>query len=118
MPHKRLEAWKTSMQLVQLIYKMTAGFPSEERFGLSQQMRRAAVSVPSNIAEGAARSGSKEYAHFIAIARGSLAELDTQIRIANMLGFSSDNAHAIEKCTQTGKLLTGLYRKWNDSGRI
>ncbi len=112
MPHKQLEAWKISMELVKAVYSITSAFPAEERYGLSQQMRRAAVSIPSNIAEGAARSSAKEYAHFIAVARGSLAELDTQIRIAQMLGFARDEFAALDLCKKTGRLLTGLYNKW------
>ncbi|PIQ13822.1 MAG: hypothetical protein COW70_02590, partial [Hydrogenophilales bacterium CG18_big_fil_WC_8_21_14_2_50_58_12] len=68
------------MQLVKAVYELTGEFPAEERYGLSQQMRRAAVSIPSNLAEGAGRNGAKEYLHFIGIARGSLAELDTQLQ--------------------------------------
>ena len=68
--HERLDAWKFSMELAKAVYQMTANFPAEERYGLSQQMRRAAVSIPSNLAEGAGRNGAKEYLHFIGIARG------------------------------------------------
>ena len=70
------------MQLAKAVYQLTAGFPTEERYGLAQQMRRAAVSIPSNIAKGAGRNGAKEYLHFIGIARGSLAELETQLQLA------------------------------------
>ena len=69
-PHEQLDAWKFSMELAKAVYQMTATFPAEERYGLSQQMRRAAVSIPSNIAEGAGRNGPKEYLHFIGISRG------------------------------------------------
>ena len=78
-PHEQLDAWKYAMQLVKVVYQMTSTFPPEERYGLSQQMRRAAVSIPSNLAEGAGRNGIKEYVQFIGIARGSLAELETQL---------------------------------------
>ena len=114
--HEQLEAWKVSMQLVKAVYQVTANFPGEERFGLSQQMRRAAVSIPSNIAEDAARNGTKEYAHFIAIARGSLSELDTQLQIAKMLGFVGDGDNTFTLCNHAGKLLTGLHRKWTSVG--
>lgn len=100
------------MTRVKSIYEITATFPSEERFGLAQQMRRAAVSVPSNIAEGAARAGPKEYAQFISIARGSLAELDTQLQIATLLGYLAPDHPAYGLADQVGKLLTGLHRKW------
>lgn len=116
MPHRKLEVWKVTMELVKSVYQITSAFPAEERYGLSQQMRRAAVSIPSNIAEGAARSSAKEYAHFIAIARGSLAELDTQLRIAEMLGFVQENSPTLELCKQAGRLLTGLYNKWRQFG--
>jgi four helix bundle protein len=76
-PHEQLEAWKFAMQLVKAVYELTEDFPAEERYGLSQQVTRAAVSIPSNIAEGAGRNGAKEYLHFIGISRGSLAELET-----------------------------------------
>ncbi|MBW6510307.1 MAG: four helix bundle protein [Desulfuromonadales bacterium] len=112
--HENLEAWKSSMSLVKSVYEVTARFPVEERFGLSQQMRRAAVSIPSNIAEGAARYGSKEYAHFISIARGSLAELDTQVKIAVMLGFLPSENSVGELRDRVGRLLTGLHRKWKN----
>ncbi|MEJ7746020.1 MAG: four helix bundle protein [Luteimonas sp.] len=87
-PHERLDVWQDAMSLVEAIYRLTSAFPDSERFGLVSQMRRAAVSVPSNIAEGAARRSTLEYLRFLSIARGSLAELDTQISIASRLGFT------------------------------
>jgi four helix bundle protein len=78
MNHKDLDVWKKSMNLVVLIYDITSKFPSDERFGLTSQMRRAAVSIPSNIAEGAARKGDKEFIQFLMIALGSLSEVETQ----------------------------------------
>lgn len=110
-PHENLEAWKFAMQLVKAVYELTADFPTEERYGLAQQMRRAAVSIPSNIAEGAGRNGTKEYLHFIGIARGSLSELETQLQLAVMLGFSAANHAAFELADRTGKLLTGFHKK-------
>lgn len=92
---------------------MTAGFPAEERYGLAQQMRRASVSIPSNLAEGAGRNGSKEYLYFIGISRGSLAELDTQMQLAVMLDFVTAEHAAFKLAERTGKLLTGLHKKWN-----
>ena len=80
------------MKLAEAVYKLTSGFPSEERFGLTSQMRRAAVSIPSNIAEGAARASKKELLHFLIIARGSLSELDTQITLAKNLNFPGATA--------------------------
>jgi len=78
------------MELVTRVYSLTNAFPADERFGLTSQVRRASVSVPSNIAEGAARGSRKEFIHFLTIARGSLSELDTQLRIARNLGFAAD----------------------------
>jgi four helix bundle protein len=112
-PHEQLDAWKFAMQLVKAVYELTGEFPAEERYGLSQQMRRAAVSIPSNLAEGAGRNGAKEYLHFIGIARGSLAELDTQLQLAVMLDFAPADHPAFELSDRTGKLLTGLHKKWN-----
>ena len=91
-PHYNLQAWQVSMTLVKLIYSWSNSFPSQERFGLLSQIRRAAVSVPSNIAEGAARDGEKEFAHFLSIARGSLSEVETQYLIAINLGFAPESA--------------------------
>ncbi|MDZ7804679.1 four helix bundle protein [Thiohalophilus sp.] len=86
-PHKQLHAWNISMQLVSEIYQLTQGFPDNERFGLTQQLRRASISIASNIAEGAARTGMNEFRHFISIARGSVSEVDTQMDIAEILGY-------------------------------
>jgi len=85
--HHKLDAWKRSIQLVTDVYLTTQTFPAEERFGLTSQIRRCAVSVPSNIAEGAARKNSNEYAHFLRISLGSLSELETQLIISNHLGY-------------------------------
>lgn len=79
------------MALVEAIYTLTSSFPSDERFGLTQQLRRAAVSVPANIAEGFARNGSRELIHFLGIAAGSLSELDTLLELAQRLGFCKIN---------------------------
>jgi len=80
-------------------------------YGLTNQMRRAAVSIPANIAEGAARSGDKEYLHFLSIARGSLSELDTHIQIAVMLGYLTESQNLQDLVNTVGKLLSGLTKK-------
>ena len=90
-PHYKLEAWKSAMALVKAIYQITGKFPKEELYGLTSQMRRAAVSIPSNLAEGAARTGKKEFAQFLSIAKGSLSELETQLLISAALGFLDKN---------------------------
>ena len=111
-PHKRLDVWRRSLDLVEEVYKLTALFPRSETYALTDQMRRAAISVPSNIAEGAARQTPKEFANFLHIAQGSLTELDTQIEIANRLGRVSDEA--LESCQtllgDVDKMLFGLIR--------
>lgn len=91
MDHKDLDVWKKSIDLVELIYSLTLSFPETERFGLTSQMRRAAVSISSNIAEGSARKGNKELLQFINIALGSLAELETQYIIAQRLTYIEPN---------------------------
>jgi four helix bundle protein len=98
------------MELAKSVYQMTAAFPAEERYGLSQQLRGAAVSIPSNIAEGAGRNGAKEFLNFIEISRGSLAEPETQLQLAVMLGFAAPDHPAFELANSTGKLLTGLQK--------
>jgi four helix bundle protein len=83
-PHKKLEVWKLSMELCREVYDLTAKLPENEKYGLVSQIRRAAVSVPSNISEGAARNTKAEFDHFLSIARGSLAELDTQLQLCTI----------------------------------
>jgi four helix bundle protein len=111
-PHKKLEAWKQSVDLVIAIYKATEEFPSREIYGITNQVRRAAVSIPSNIAEGAARQTKKEFTNFLHIAQGSLSELDTQFEIATKRGYldvkSRDGLD--EKMTPIDKMITGLIR--------
>lgn len=97
--------------MVKETYSATSSFPAAEMFGLTSQMRRAAVSIPSNIAEGAARTGDKEYLHFLSIARGSLSELDTQVQIAVMLGYLTTDHKLHNFVDVVGKLLSGLSKK-------
>lgn len=108
--HHELHAWQLAIELVKEVYALTASFPRDEIYGLTSQMRRAAISVPSNIAEGAARATDKEFLHFLHVARGSLSELETQTILAKELGFAKEVA-AVEKLTDDvfGKL-GGLIR--------
>lgn len=92
-PHKRLIAWRKCMDLVVLIYKLTESFPPEEKFGLAFQMRKSAVSAPSNIAEGAAGRSQEQFRKYLSIAVGSLNELDTQLEIAFRVGFINQAEH-------------------------
>jgi four helix bundle protein len=110
--HKKLRVWQEAMTLVKLVYEATAVLPPTERYGLTSQMRRAAVSVPSNIAEGAARSAKKESIWFYTISRASLSELDTQIELCHLIGFF-DPSHDIRLLVQVDtvdSLLSGLIR--------
>ncbi len=111
-PHKRLQAWKVSMELAQAVYRITREFPDEERYGLTMQMRRAAVSIASNIAEGAARSTARDFAHFLYTARASLSELDTQLELAIAFGYlRKDAMDSIEDLMITvDKTLAGLIK--------
>jgi len=109
-PHYRLEVWQDSMELVDMIYKITRNFPNEEKFGLVSQMRRASISVPSNIAEGAARKGSAEFANFLNIATGSLSELETQILISKRQHYIEDVKEIIMLIEQVSRKLSGLYK--------
>ena len=87
--HKDLEVWKRAVELVTQVYQLTQAFPKDEVYGLTSQLRRSAVSIPSNIAEGAARQFNKEYIQFLYVALGSLMELETQMIIAKNLNFIS-----------------------------
>jgi four helix bundle protein len=106
--HQRLLAWQESMALAKTVYALTAGFPRDETYGLVSQLRRAAVSIPSNIAEGAARLGKREFRQFLGIARGSLSELDTQLILSRELGFPGDFAVATDQVELVFKLPGGL----------
>ena len=100
------------MDLVLNIYQATDNFPSKETYGLANQIRRAAVSIPSNIAEGAARQTKREFMNFLHIAQGSLSELDTQVELANRLEYLSDKTrnNLDEQMERIDKMLTGLIR--------
>ena len=108
--YRDLIAWQKSVAFVTHIYISTQNFPQQERFGLTSQLRRAAVSIPSNIAEGLARSSPREFHYFLSNARGSLAEIETQIQIARNLGYlKPDQSESLMACAgEVGRLLSGL----------
>lgn len=116
MKYSELIVWQKAMDLVTEIYKITATFPGEERFGLSSQARRAAVSIPSNIAEGHGRKSTVAYINYLSIAFGSLMELETQIQIATRLNFVGEEkaASLLMKTDEIGKMLTGLKKSLAD----
>jgi four helix bundle protein len=109
-PHYNLAAWKLAMALVKNVYQATRAFPQDEIYGLTAQMRRAAVSVPSNLAEGAARTGRKEFAQFLSVAKGSLSELETQLLISAELGYLDAKHSIFELVEEVSRLLAGLHR--------
>jgi four helix bundle protein len=104
--HKKLDVWRESVSLATQIYQITENFPKTEIYGLTSQMRRAVVSVPCNIAEGAARFSSKEFGQFLNIAGGSLSELDTQLEIAHNLGFLTN-----EEKTEVDRTIDAIAAK-------
>ena len=107
MDHKEMDVWKKSMVLVEAIYKMSAQFPTDECFGLTSQIRRAAISIPSNVAEGAARKSDKEFIQFISIALGSLSEVETQYHLAIRLNFINQMSEIEDLLISVGRLLIG-----------
>ena len=109
--HKSLEVWRASIELVAEVYRVTAKFPSEELYGLTSQLRRASVSVPSNIAEGSARRSTKDRKRFHEIARSSLVEVDTQLEISLVLGFlAQEDAEMLSgRINHVFAMLTRLY---------
>jgi four helix bundle protein len=111
--HRNLKAWQQAMELVTAIYSATSSFPAQEKFGLTSQMQRAAVSVPANIAEGFARKGTKELLHFLSIAAGSLSELDTLIELAARLGYLNNAEELNGKVDEVSGLLMGLSASIN-----
>jgi four helix bundle protein len=110
--HTKLKAFELADEVALLIYRITAGFPKEELYGLTSQMRRAAVSVPSNIVEGCARDSQADYLRFLTIAFGSLRELHYQLSLSSRLGFlSSQDSLMIEpKIVEAEKVMNGLIR--------
>ncbi len=108
--HHNLDAWKKSVDFVVEVYKFAEAFPKEERFGLTSQVRRAAVSISANSAEGAARKSDKEFINFLSIAQGSASEVETELLIAYRLGFlnQTDFSKMCSDLDEIGKTITGL----------
>lgn len=106
--HHKLIAWQKAVDLVSDIYLETKKFPKHETYVLNMQMRRAVISVPSNIAEGAARNSDREFINYLSIARGSLSELETQVIISKRLGYLHDNYDLLKKINDVYGLLNGL----------
>jgi four helix bundle protein len=109
-PHEKLEVWRRSVDLVIMIYRLTDSFPKEEKFGLTSQIRRAAVSVPANIAEGAGRESPKEFAHFLSNAQGSASELATELLIAHRLELLDEKGYGelSSELDNIGRMIFGL----------
>lgn len=110
--HRDLKVWQISMDLVETVYRLFREWPNHELYGLVSQVRRASVSVPANIAEGAGRRSTGEFTHFVGIARGSLAELETLLVLAGRLGYLE--SQTLERLTaelaEVGRMLTGLMQ--------
>jgi len=106
--HKDLDVWKKSMDLVMDVYRDTQTFPKEEVYGLTSQIRRAVVSIPCNVAEGASRNSKKEFGQYLYIALGSASELETQILIADRLGYLQESGRLLIKTEAIKNMLNGL----------
>ena len=110
MDHKELDAWKKAIEIVSELYKVTDSFPEVEKFGLISQIRRAVVSIPTNIAEGAARKSNKEFIQFLYISLGSLSELETLLIISEKLGFLDSYGKLEKDLINVKKLILGLIK--------
>lgn len=110
MEHKKLDVWNKSIELVVEIYNVTNSFPKEEIYGLTSQMRRSAVSIPSNISEGSARKGNAETIQFLHIALGSIAELETQLIISQKIGYIKSVENLCTSLTEIKQMTLGLIK--------
>ena len=110
MNHKDLEAWKQGIELAKAVYEHTKNFPASELYGLTSQMRRSAISISSNIAEGAARSTDKEFIYFLHITLGSIAELETQYILSKELRFSEGSTSVEKGIENARKMTVGLIK--------
>jgi four helix bundle protein len=115
--YQDLKVWQVGIQITRSVYLITADFPDEEKYGLTSQLRRCAVLIPSNIAEGHSRESKRELARFVSIAKGSLAELETQLIIAKELGFGDQTQidQLLDTLQEEGRMLTGLRRSLNQN---
>jgi|CXWL01.1.fsa_nt_gi four helix bundle protein len=109
-PHEQLDVWKKSVDFTVEVYKVTESFPKDERFGLISQIRRAAVSIAANIAEGAGRRSDKEFLNFLSMSQGSASEVETELLIAFRLGYISEEIFQalIQKTDEIGRMISGL----------
>ena len=116
--YRDLIVWQKAMDLVEETYRVTPNFPQEEQYGLTAQLRRAAVSIPSNIAEGQGQGSDKNFGRFLSIAQGSPTELETQLLIAERLNYldSQSLPPALSQCDEIGKMLTGLQKRLRSRG--
>ncbi len=110
--YRELIVWQKAVELVVVIYRITARFPHAEIYGLTSQIRRAAISIPSNIAEGQGRNTTRDFIHFLSIAHGSLKEMETQVIISQRLGYieEKETSTIIESTNEIGRLLSGLSK--------
>ena len=117
--YQDLEVWQRSMELAEVVWRLSARFPGEERFGMTSQLRRAATSVPANIAEGAERHETREFLQFLGIASGSLAETEPFLLLAERLGLLPSNRvkDTLERAATVGRLLHGLKRSLRERTR-
>jgi len=109
---EKLVVWQKAIELVRLVYTVSKTFPQDERYALTDQLRRAVVSIPSNIAEGNGRTSNRDYAHFLGIARGSLYETLTQLRIAKYLGYVGDLPEIDMLAFEIGNMLGAMLKKY------
>ncbi|MFN2514993.1 MAG: four helix bundle protein [Pyrinomonadaceae bacterium] len=118
-PHEKLDVWKKGIDFVVAVYRATENFPKEERFGLTSQIRRAAVSIPANIAEGAGRKSYNEFAHFLSNSQGSASEVETELLIASRLSYVEESSYLALRSSldEIGRMLTGLSRHLEKRGR-
>jgi len=117
-PHEKLDVCKKAIDFVVAVYKATERFPKEERFGLTSQIRRAAVSIPANIAEGAGRKSYKEFAYFLSNSQGSTSEVETELLIASKLSYVEETSYLALRSSldEIGRMLTGLCQHLEKKG--